>query len=156
EGELCGQRLHELAHGPGDGAMHHAAADCPLTAALRTGAATGRQHEMLRDRNGHSVAIAWSTTPLLLAGRRVARLTLDVAAERESMVRQRAELEAVIEAIGASVFVCDSAGRVVRLNRRAAEWLGETAEAMLRPFGELLASHELRRPDGLSLPAEER
>jgi signal transduction histidine kinase len=172
EVELRGRHIHDLAHGGGrggrgggnggrasgggNGAAGHVAAACPLTEALRTGRPTRRRREQLQHRDGRFISVVCATSPLALAESPVVLLTLHAVPERESQERQRAELDAVIEATGASVFVCDARGTIVRLNRRAAERFGAVSGDFMRPIGELLPFHELRRLDGSPLPEEER
>jgi PAS domain S-box-containing protein len=67
-----------------------------------------------------------------------------------------AQLEAVLESVDEGLLICDTAGRVPRMNRRAAEMLGYASVAEAgRALPEFADAFELYDPQGHPIPVED-
>jgi PAS domain S-box-containing protein len=111
----------------------------------------------------------WSLTPLKLASGQVSGLLVSAIEITEQVrARQRiaelarladaksAQLQLILDSIADGVWVCDAAGQMVEVNRRALEQLGlGDKETSLRPLNDYADLILPRHPDGSPMQAAE-
>jgi diguanylate cyclase (GGDEF)-like protein/PAS domain S-box-containing protein len=134
--ELIGQEAHSLFHEHNTSFSGHA---CPLFQSVQAGASFRSEDDTFRRRDGTTLAVTVVASPIQRQGQHAGA----VVAFRDITERKRAEaalqenqrFRALFEYSREALFLLDSKGRIIDVNRLACESLGYTREALLRlPF----------------------
>jgi PAS domain S-box-containing protein len=125
QADLIGRNMHDAVHYARADGRRISAADCPLLAVARTGRSYGNDDDVFWRRDGSSIPVAYTSSPIFLKG----AVTGAVVAFRDTTERKRAENE------------LHRAREIAEASRSAAESASQMKSLFLANM-----SHELRTP----------
>ena len=163
EDELLGVSMHERLHyAYSDGSPYPAEA-CPMRATALDGQDRRVDHEVLWCRDGTAIPVSYSSRALRREGQLVGVVVAfrdkrpTLAAENRLRARER-QFRVLIESAPDAMVVCDSAGRILMINRQTEAILGwHRDEVIGEPVEKLIperlrAGHRADRRAFMSLP----
>jgi diguanylate cyclase (GGDEF)-like protein/PAS domain S-box-containing protein len=133
--ELIGREAHSLFHEhTGDTTFPGGA--CPLLQSVRVGASFRSEDDTFRCKDKTTLAVAVVASPIRRQGQHAGAVVAfrDITERKraEAVLRESQRFRALFEYSREALFLIDTRGRIIDVNRLACESLGYTREALLR------------------------